>query len=86
MSILLKRQDDPIYSAIFLEKLTVEDLKKKIAERYNLENSTISSICKISKKGLTIRIDDSLVEHFEEEIDFIIETTDNNGSISILLR
>ena len=47
----MKAPDETLYTGIFLENLTVEDLKRKIAERYNLDVNAITSLCRISKRG-----------------------------------
>jgi len=74
LCILIKKPDDPIYSAVYLGKPTCEELLKRISERLHLDSGNVGGIYRISKKGLTIQIDDSTVEHFENESDFIIET------------
>jgi len=88
LCLLIKTPEDPMYSGIFLEKLTLDDLRAKIAERYNLDINSITSICRITKRGLTVKVDDKMVESFEEEQDFIMESQFNNvdGTLLINLR
>lgn len=88
LCILLKTPEDPVYSAIFLERLTAEDFRRKLAERCGIDLGTITNLCRITKKGLVVKVDDRMVENFEDEQDFVMESTYNSaeGTVSISLR
>lgn len=88
LCILLKTPEDPVYNAIFLERLTAEDLRRKLAERCGLDVNAITSLCRITKKGLAVKVDDRMVENFEDEQDFVMETTfsSTDGTMAISLR
>lgn len=51
LCVLVKAPDETLYTGLFLEHLTVEDLKRKIAERYHLDMNAIVSLCRIGKRG-----------------------------------
>jgi len=51
LCVLIRTPEDSLYSGVFLEQLTAEDLKRRIAERYNLDVKAITSLLRISKKG-----------------------------------
>ena len=53
MCVLVKTPDETVYSAVFLEHLTADDLKRKIAERYGIDVLAITSLCRLSKRGTT---------------------------------
>jgi hypothetical protein len=51
LCVLVKAPEETLYTGLFLEHLTVDDLKRKIAERYHLDANAIVSLCRIGKRG-----------------------------------
>jgi len=84
LCLLLRLQGEEEYTALYLDLLTVDDLKAKVAERYQLDASTIRSVTRINKKGLPVKFDDSVLEHTEHDEGFqldIIKSEDGGLSL-----
>lgn len=84
LCLLLRLQGEDEFTALYLDSLTVDDLKAKVAERYKLDASTIRSVTRISKKGLPIKIDDAMLEHTEQDEGFQLDIIKNeDGGVSL---
>ncbi|ORX90371.1 CP2-domain-containing protein [Basidiobolus meristosporus CBS 931.73] len=71
------------------ERLTVQDMIQKFAEKLNIPPQDVASIIRITKKGFQVRIDDSVVSQLEDEQDMELDydfANDGTGSFNIVLR
>jgi len=73
LCLLVKKPEELVYTAIYLDKPTTEELLRRLIRFLNLEGSQVFNIYRVGKTGLTILIDDSSVEHFESETDFVVQ-------------
>ncbi|KAJ2805616.1 hypothetical protein H4R20_002017 [Coemansia guatemalensis] len=87
--IYVRFQGENVYRAVYLEQLAVEDLVAKLAERLEIQ-ATASDILIVRKtsKGLTIKVDDHVVEELVDEQDMEVECSfaDDTGALTIYLH
>ncbi|XP_057292756.1 transcription factor CP2-like isoform X1 [Hydractinia symbiolongicarpus] len=76
------------YHAMFLERLTVEDLKRKLAKKCGIEEHCITAILKQGPTGIHIHVDDEVVRNFVEEAHHVVEVLKDpiTGQSKILLK
>ncbi|XP_065666131.1 transcription factor CP2 isoform X3 [Hydra vulgaris] len=76
------------YHAMFLEQLTVEDLKRKIAKKCCIKEDCILSIVKQGPTGIHIHVDDEVIRNFADESHHVMEVLKEPDSelIKILLK
>ncbi|XP_065053432.1 transcription factor CP2-like isoform X1 [Rhopilema esculentum] len=76
------------YHAIFLEHLTVEELRKKLVLKCDLEPSDTYPIYKQGPTGILIFVDDEMVRNFMDEAHFSVQVlTDSSGNqLRLVLR
>jgi len=76
------------YHAMFLEQLTVEDLKKKLAKKCCIEENKIAAILKQGPTGIHIHIDDDVVRNFVDEAHHVVEVVKDplTGMSKMLLK
>ena len=87
LCLLLQKLGEEMCTAIYLDELSVEELKVRVSEKYELEPSSIKSVTRVSKKGLTVRIDDAMLEHTEQDEGFQLEVVkDEGGDCSLIFR
>ncbi|KAI9480007.1 CP2 transcription factor-domain-containing protein [Coemansia mojavensis] len=82
-------QGENIYRAVYLEQLTVEDLVAKLAQRLEMQtNAADVEVVRRTKKGLTVKVDDSVVAQLEEEQDMEVECSfaADSGALTIYLN
>lgn len=88
ITIYVKKQEDSVYKALLLDSPTVYDLKLEVGKKFDAPADMIKSVYKKTKKGLVVQFDDSMVEQFQNEDDFIIELVFDNqkGSFDLYLH
>ncbi|KAJ2344197.1 hypothetical protein GGF43_005507, partial [Coemansia sp. RSA 2618] len=72
--IYVRFQGENIYRAIYLDQLAVGDLVSKLGQR--LEMQTVAAeveVVRRTKKGLTVKVDDSVIAQLEDEQDMEVE-------------
>ena len=76
------------YHAMFLEQLTTEDLKRKLATKCGIEEGEISALLKQGPTGIHIHVDDELVRNFVDEAHHVVEVIKDpqTGLLRILLK
>eukprot|EP01135_Chromosphaera_perkinsii_P004068 Nk52_evm16s267 gene=Nk52_evmTU16s267 len=78
LTIYVRTEEEKVYNPIHLHELTVEDLKIRIGAKYEIAPGMIKSVLKRTKKGITVRLDDKVVELFGDEDDFIVSLEFDN--------
>ncbi|KAJ2848211.1 hypothetical protein IWW36_003440 [Coemansia brasiliensis] len=87
--IYVRFQGENIYRAIYLEQLTVEDMVAKLAQRLEMQtNAADVEVVRRTKKGLTVKVDDSVVAQLEDEQDMEVECSfaADTGALTIYLN
>ena len=76
------------YHAMFLEQLTTEDLKRKLAVKCGIKEGEISALLKQGPTGIHIHVDDELVRNFVDEAHHVVEVIKDpqTGLLRILLK
>lgn len=76
------------YHAMFLEQLTVADLKRKLAKKCGMQESEIVTIMKQGPTGIHIHIDDDFVRNFVDESHHVVEVLKDqlSGQSRIILK
>ena len=87
LTIYVKTEEEKVYNPIHLHEMTVEDLKIRVGAKYEIPPDMIKNVYKRTKKGITVRLDDKVVELFGDEDDFIInlEFDNQEGTCSLSL-
>jgi len=90
LALYVQFMGESIYRAIYLERFTVEDLIQKICDKLEIQPSSISSIVRVTKKGLNVRVDDSMVSQMEDEqsleVDYSFNNEANESNVSLTLK
>ncbi|XP_035112647.1 alpha-globin transcription factor CP2 isoform X2 [Callithrix jacchus] len=77
----------PVYHAIYLEELTAVELTEKIAQLFSISPCQISQIYKQGPTGIHVLISDEMIQNFQEEACFILDTMkETNDSYHIILK
>ncbi|KAJ2038236.1 hypothetical protein GGI08_008359, partial [Coemansia sp. S2] len=69
LAIYARFQGESIHRAIYLEQLAVSDLAGKLAQRLEMPTGPVVEVVRRTKKGVTVRVDDSVVAQLEDEQD-----------------
>uniref|UniRef100_A0A2K6GP45 Transcription factor CP2 n=1 Tax=Propithecus coquereli TaxID=379532 RepID=A0A2K6GP45_PROCO len=67
-----------VYHAIYLEELTAIELTEKIAQLFSISPCQISQIYKQGPTGIHVLISDEMIQNFQEEACFILDTMKGN--------
>ncbi|KAF9161564.1 grainyhead-like [Actinomortierella ambigua] len=89
LCLYIKIEGESVYRAVYLERLTLADLTHKLAEKLEIQSSTVSSVFRRpSKKELMVRVDDAMVAHMQDEQDMVVEYDFNqlDGSVNLTLK
>ncbi|XP_063567852.1 alpha-globin transcription factor CP2 isoform X11 [Pongo abelii] len=80
--------DSNVYHAIYLEELTAVELTEKIAQLFSISPCQISQIYKQGPTGIHVLISDEMIQNFQEEACFILDTmkAETNDSYHIILK
>nr|XP_035954780.1 alpha-globin transcription factor CP2 isoform X3 [Halichoerus grypus] len=80
--------DSNVYHAIYLEELTAVELTEKIAQLFSISPRQISQIYKQGPTGIHVLISDEMIQNFQEEACFILDTmkAETNDSYHIILK
>uniref|UniRef100_A0A8D2D0N8 Transcription factor CP2 n=1 Tax=Sciurus vulgaris TaxID=55149 RepID=A0A8D2D0N8_SCIVU len=80
-------QQKHVYHAIYLEELTAVELTEKIAQLFSISPRQISQIYKQGPTGIHVLISDEMIQNFQEEACFILDTMkETNDSYHIILK
>nr|XP_051702255.1 alpha-globin transcription factor CP2 isoform X2 [Oryctolagus cuniculus] len=76
-----------VYHAVYLEELTAVELTEKIAQLFSISPRQISQIYKQGPTGIHVLISDEMIQNFQEEACFILDTMkETNDSYHIILK
>ncbi|XP_006900287.1 PREDICTED: alpha-globin transcription factor CP2 isoform X2 [Elephantulus edwardii] len=77
-----------VYHAIYLEELTAVELTEKIAQLFSISPQQISQIYKQGPTGIHVLISDEMIQNFQEEACFILDTmkAETSDSYHIILK
>ncbi|XP_063550061.1 alpha-globin transcription factor CP2 isoform X16 [Gorilla gorilla gorilla] len=76
-----------VYHAIYLEELTAVELTEKIAQLFSISPCQISQIYKQGPTGIHVLISDEMIQNFQEEACFILDTMkETSDSYHIILK
>ena len=76
-----------VYHAIYLEELTAVELTEKIAQLFSISPHQISQIYKQGPTGIHVVISDEMVQNFQEEACFILDTMEETSdSYHVILK
>ncbi|XP_006900290.1 PREDICTED: alpha-globin transcription factor CP2 isoform X5 [Elephantulus edwardii] len=76
-----------VYHAIYLEELTAVELTEKIAQLFSISPQQISQIYKQGPTGIHVLISDEMIQNFQEEACFILDTMkETSDSYHIILK
>ncbi|KAJ2016706.1 hypothetical protein H4S04_008316 [Coemansia sp. S16] len=68
--------------------LAVSDLAGKLAQRLEMPTGPVVEVVRNTKKGVTVRVDDSVVVQLEDEQDMEVEWafSDESGALTLCLH
>ncbi|XP_005814504.2 grainyhead-like protein 3 homolog [Xiphophorus maculatus] len=67
---------DEVFDALMLSSPTLSGLREAISEKYGLQKDTIGRICKKCKRGILVNMDDNIIQHYSNQLAFLIEMTE----------
>ncbi|KAI0244711.1 hypothetical protein L0F63_004098 [Massospora cicadina] len=73
LCLFVKLFNESVYRAVYLEKPTVMDLVEKLSSKLQLQASSISSLTRITPRGLEVQVDDAMVSQMVDEMDIVVE-------------
>uniref|UniRef100_A0A8D0GL70 Transcription factor CP2 n=1 Tax=Sphenodon punctatus TaxID=8508 RepID=A0A8D0GL70_SPHPU len=68
-----------VYHAIYLEELTAVELTEKIAQLFSISSRQISQIYKQGPTGIHVIISDEMIQNFQDESCFVLDTMKGNA-------
>ncbi|KAJ1883597.1 hypothetical protein LPJ66_011015, partial [Kickxella alabastrina] len=88
MSIYIKFQGENVYRAVYLERLTVDDLLSKLAQRLEIQTTPDVEIIRKTRKGLTVKVDNNVISQLEDQQDMEVECSfaEDTGNLTIYLH
>ncbi|KAJ9049445.1 hypothetical protein DSO57_1024361 [Entomophthora muscae] len=88
LCLFVKLFDESVYRAVYLEKLTVMDLIEKLAYKLHLQTGTISSLTRITPRGLEVQVDDAMVSQMVDEMDIVVECSfhQETNNMALILK
>ncbi|XP_062893735.1 LINE-1 retrotransposable element ORF2 protein isoform X1 [Mobula hypostoma] len=77
-----------VYHAIYLEELTAIEMTEKIAQLFNISPRQIHQIYKQGPTGIHVLVSDEMIQNFQDESCFILDTLKAEGcdSYHIILK
>uniref|UniRef100_A0AAQ5ZHQ7 Grh/CP2 DB domain-containing protein n=1 Tax=Amphiprion ocellaris TaxID=80972 RepID=A0AAQ5ZHQ7_AMPOC len=63
-----------VYHAIYLEELTASELTEKIAQLFNISPRQINQIFKQGPTGIHVLVSDEMIQNFQDEVCFVLDT------------
>ncbi|KAM5181359.1 alpha-globin transcription factor CP2 isoform 2-T2 [Mantella aurantiaca] len=77
-----------VYHAIYLEELTSLELTEKIAQLFNISPHQINQIYKQGPTGIHVLISDEMIQNFQDESCFVLDTmkVETSDSYHIILK
>ncbi|KAE8626754.1 hypothetical protein XENTR_v10006734 [Xenopus tropicalis] len=77
-----------VYHAIYLEEMTAIELTEKIAQLFSISPHQINQIYKQGPTGIHVLISDEMIQNFQDESCFILDTmkAETNDSYHIILK
>ncbi|XP_018417626.1 PREDICTED: alpha-globin transcription factor CP2 isoform X3 [Nanorana parkeri] len=77
-----------VYHAIYLEELTSLELTEKIAQLFNISPHQINQIYKQGPTGIHVLISDEMIQNFQDESCFVLDTmkAETSDSYHIILK
>ncbi|KAJ2439480.1 hypothetical protein GGF42_007935, partial [Coemansia sp. RSA 2424] len=88
LAIYARFQGESIHRAIYLERLGVDDLVEKLAQRLEMPTGPGVEVVRRTKKGVTVKVDDSVVMQLDDEQDMEVEWafSDESGALTLCLH
>ncbi|KAJ2238104.1 hypothetical protein H4R99_006957, partial [Coemansia sp. RSA 1722] len=88
LAMYVKFQGEHIYRAIYLERLAVDDLVSKLAQRLEIQATSDIEVIRKTKKGLTVKVDDNVISQLDDQQDMEVECSfaDDTGNLTIYLH
>ncbi|XP_043537978.1 transcription factor CP2 isoform X1 [Chiloscyllium punctatum] len=71
-----------VYHAIYFEELTAVEMTEKIAQLFNISPRQIHQIYKQGPTGIHVLVSDEMIQNFQDESCFILDTLKAEGSDS----
>ncbi|XP_063808360.1 alpha-globin transcription factor CP2 isoform X2 [Pseudophryne corroboree] len=83
-----QQKHENVYHAIYLEDLTSLELTEKIAQLFNISPHQINQIYKQGPTGIHVLISDEMIQNFQDESCFVLDTmkAEGNDSYHIILK
>ncbi|KAM9320967.1 alpha-globin transcription factor CP2 isoform 2-T2 [Gastrophryne carolinensis] len=77
-----------VYHAIYLEELTALELTEKLAQLFSISPHQISQIYKQGPTGIHVLISDEMIQNFQDESCFVLDTmkAETSDSYHIILK
>ncbi|KAJ2822951.1 hypothetical protein GGI24_003800 [Coemansia furcata] len=88
LAIYARFQGESMHRAIYLEQLSVSDLVDKMVQRLEMPAGPVVEVMRRTKKGVTVRVDDSVVTQLDDEQDMEVEWgfSDESGALKLCLH
>ncbi|KAJ1812124.1 hypothetical protein LPJ56_004012 [Coemansia sp. RSA 2599] len=88
LAMYVKFQGENIYRAIYLERLSLDDLVSKLAQRLEIQATPDVEVVRKTKKGLTVKVDDSVISQLDDQQDMEVECSfaEDTGKLTIYLH
>ncbi|KAK9767513.1 hypothetical protein K7432_002655 [Basidiobolus ranarum] len=73
LCIYVKFTGENVHRAVYLERLSVQDLIEKLADKMGLQPQSVYSVFRVTSKGLFVRVDDTVISQMNDEQDMEVE-------------
>ncbi|XP_028422154.1 grainyhead-like protein 3 homolog [Perca flavescens] len=70
---------EEVFDALMLSTPTLSGLREAVSEKYGIQKDTIGKIYKKCKRGIFVNMDDNIIEHYTNQLAFLIEMSEVGG-------
>ncbi|ESP01212.1 hypothetical protein LOTGIDRAFT_157385 [Lottia gigantea] len=82
----VKEKQDTAFTALMLKQPNVQSLLQAIEEKYKIASSSTKNLFKKSTKGILVKMDDNIIQHYSHESTFNIEIKSSVDQYDIILN
>ncbi|KAF1374769.1 hypothetical protein PFLUV_G00232520 [Perca fluviatilis] len=70
---------EEVFDALMLSTPTLSGLREAVSEKYGIQKDSIGKIYKKCKRGIFVNMDDNIIEHYTNQLAFLIEMSEVVG-------
>ena len=82
----IREENDEVFDGVMLTSPTKQGLLNALNEKYGIEVNKVKKLYKKNRKGITVKIDDNILQHYSNEDTFCLYvSTEADGNLKVVL-